>query len=334
MDVSDTKKLQKAGTRVSHTKGWQRTAAALTSVIALSTLALPAHAQRVSISGGKAVNGIPQGNSGNTVLEQAGIEVAGGQIWVDGMLDNLGDVTLTLYDVGSESHWKNRIRLGNLAGKPVSDNDNHWRGSTGDFTNGPAPFLRIGSVIQSSGLADFEFWRIEPDPDYQIVVNGQSPMMMVPEYGYASIALAYLSADYRIVDGPTNRILVLLEDGGVDRDYDDYVGILQASPPPAYSVSPTAIGFGRVERNSVSAGKTVNVTNTGTVPLTISSIVLAGDDADHFSRINNCPTTLPPADSCAVKVVFKPTSIGNKAARLRVNAGVSVTRVELSGTGI
>jgi hypothetical protein len=29
------------------------------------------------------------------------------------------------------------------------------------------------------------------------------------------------------VSGPTNRILVLLEDGGTDRDYDEYVGILE-----------------------------------------------------------------------------------------------------------
>ena len=313
---------------------WQRRAAALACVIAVSSVAMPARAQLVSISGGRTVNGIPQGNSGNTVLEQAGIEVAGGQIWVDGTLDNLGEVSLTLYDVGSESHWKNQIRLGNVDGAPLSDNDNHWRGSTGDFTNGPPPFLRIGSVLQSSGLADFEFWRIQPDPDYQIVVNGQSPMMMVPGYGFASIALAYLSADYRIVGGPTNRILVLLEDGGVDRDYDDYVGILEASAPPTYSVSPATIDFGRVERNSVSAGKTVVISNTGTVPLAITTIALAGDDANQFSRVNNCPATLPAAGSCSVKVVFNPTSLGNKHARLRVNAGGSVARVELSGTGI
>jgi hypothetical protein len=159
-------------------------------------------------------------------------------------------------------------------------------------------------------------------------------MMMVPGYGFASIALAYLSADYKVVGRPTNRILVLLEDGGVDRDYDDYVGILEASAPPAYSVAPAAIDFGRIERNTVSAGKTVTVSNTGTAPLAISAIVLAGEDADHFSRINNCPATLSAGGSCSVKVVFKPTSIGRKNARLRVNAGGSVERVELSGTGI
>lgn len=295
-------------------------------------LAIQAHAQSVSISGGTARNGIPQGNSGNTVLEQAGIDVAGGQIWVDGSLDNLGQVALTLYDVGSESHWKNQIRLGNRSGARLSDNDNHWRGSTGDFTNGP-PFSRVGSVIQSAGLADFEFWRIQPEPDYQIVVNGQSPMMMVPGYGFASIALAYLNDNDQIVRGPTDRILVLLEDGGTDRDYDDYVGILEASSPPDYSVSPTSIAFGTVARGSASAARTVTIRNTGSVPLAITTILLSGDHASQFSRVNNCPATLPAAEDCSVRVVFKPTSVGKKNAKLRVNAGGSVTTVALSGTG-
>ena len=310
-----------------------RFAHALCAVIALCCFAAQAHAQLVSISGGRTVNNVPQGNSGNTVLEQAGIEVAGGQIWVDGTLDNLGSVELTLYDVGSESHWKNQIRLGNTSSKQLSDNDNHWRGSTGDFTSGP-PHSRIGTVIQSAGLADFEFWRIEPDPDYQIVVNGQSPMMMVPGYGFASIALAYLDGNDQIVRGPTNRILVLLEDGGVDRDYDDYVGILEASLPPVVSVSPIAISFGSVARNSISAGQTVRISNPGTKPLAITSIVLAGDDSDQFSRTHDCPTTLPVAGECSVRIVFKPTSRGKKMARLRVNTDWSVTKVELVGTGI
>jgi hypothetical protein len=311
----------------------QRTAGALASAVLGLGLATQAHAQRVVISGGTTVNLIPQGNSGNTVLAQAGIELAGGQIWVDGTLDNLGEVALTLYDIGSESHWKNSIRLGNTSGPQLSDSDNHWRGSTGDFTNGPEPFQRIGTVIQSSGLAEFEFWRIQPDPDYQIVVNGQSPMMMVPEYGYASIALAYLDSDYRIVPGPTNRILVLLEDGGVDRDYDDYVGMLKAARPPDYSVAPASLAFGGVARDSTSAARTVTISNTGTVAMTIDAIALAGDDADQFGRTNNCPATLPAASDCTVKVVFEPTSFGSKDAKLRLNAGGTVTTVALSGNG-
>ena len=204
-----------------------RVASALTAAVAAMSFAAPGQAALVSISGGTGVSSIPQGNSGNIVLEQAGIGLAGGQIWVDGTLDNLSDeMTLTLYDVGSESHWRNQIRLGNTSGKLLRDNDDHRNYSTGWFVNGP-PFQRVGSVTQNSGVANFQFWAMNLDPDVMIVANGQSPMMMVPGYGYASIALAYLSDTNQIVSGPTNRILFLLEDGGKDRDYDDYVGILE-----------------------------------------------------------------------------------------------------------
>ncbi len=204
-----------------------------------ATAPVPAQPAMMSISGGTAVNSIPQGTSGNSVLGQAGIGFAGGQIWVDGTLDILSDTaTLTLRDVGSESHWMNQIRLANTSGSTLQDYDDHWRGSTGNFTNGPPPFQLVGSVIQRSGVAQMEFWRVDSDPPVQIVVNGQSPMMMVSGYGYASIALAYLNDTYQIVSVPTNRILVLLEDGGKDRDYDDYVGILEASSTATATAMP------------------------------------------------------------------------------------------------
>ncbi|MDH5176835.1 MAG: hypothetical protein OEX15_09250, partial [Gammaproteobacteria bacterium] len=89
-----------------------RTLSAVLAFFAAMSFLAPAQAAVLSIRGGTPVDSIPQGNSGNIVLAQAGIGFAGGQIWVDGTLDILADdVTLTLYDVGSESHWVNQIRL-------------------------------------------------------------------------------------------------------------------------------------------------------------------------------------------------------------------------------
>jgi len=211
----------------------------------------------MSISGGTAVNSIPQGTSGNSVLGQAGIGFAGGQIWVDGTLDILSDTaTLTLHDVGSESYAKNQIRMANTSGSTLADTDNFYKGSTGNFTNGPPPFQLVGSVVQGSGVAQMEFWRIESNPPVRIVVNGQSPMMMASGSGYASIAFAYLSDTYQIVSEPTNRILVLLEDSGGDRDYDDYVGILEVSATAPVPAQPAMM--------SISGGTAVNSIPQGT----------------------------------------------------------------------
>jgi hypothetical protein len=290
----------------------------------------------LSISGGTQVGTIPQGNSGNPVLPQAGIGIADGQIWLDGTLDILGNgATLTLYDVGSESHWINEIRLGNSAGSVLSDLDDHYRGTTESFTNGPAPFQLAGTVTQGSGVADFEFRRIDPTPEYQIVVNGQSPMMMVPEYGFASIALAYLSDANQIVSFPTNRVLVLLEDGGTDRDYDDYVGILEANvTPPAYPVSPNSLAFGDVPRNTSSSPMTVTITNNGSKSLAIGQPKVSGANPKQFTRSNQCPANLPSGSSCTVSVVFKPAFATTAYATLDLKVGGSLKVVGLFGRGI
>ncbi len=209
----------------------KRCAAVIAGVVAtVFGFAATAQATNVSISGGTVVDTIPQGTSGNTVLGPAGIELGGGPIYIDGTLDVLGQgARITLYDVGSESHWINEIWMfDKTTKKRVKDKDDFYRGTTGVFVH--TPFQLAMTVTQPSGVARMGFWRRYPDPDYETVINGQSPMMMVPGYGYASIALAYLDDANRIVTGPTDRILLLHEDGGKDRDYDDYVGILVVEP--------------------------------------------------------------------------------------------------------
>jgi hypothetical protein len=103
-----------------------------------------------------------------------------------------------------------------------------------------------------------------------------------------------------------------------------------------FSVSPTALAFGNVARNSTSTAKTVRISNTGAVLLPISTIDLAGTNATQFARTHNCPAQLAIGGSCTVSVVFKPTSAGAKSATLRVTpgGGAALKSVALSGTGI
>jgi hypothetical protein len=291
----------------------------------------------LSISGGASVGEIPQGSSGNSVLGPAGVGFDGGALWVDGTLDILGSgATVTLYDVGSESHWLNEIRVGSPFGDQLRDWDDHFRGDSGTFTNGTPPFQQAGSVALASGVAEFEFWRLDPTPEYQTVVNGQSPMMMVPGYGYASIALAYLNGSNQIVSGPTDRVLVLLEDGGSDRDYDDYVGILtvHATVPPPYPVSPNALAFGNVLRHTSSAPLTVTITNSAATELPITSVSVTGSNAGQFSQTNYCPAELPAGASCTVDVVFAPVWRDSKTSNLTIKAGGATYVVGLFGNGV
>jgi hypothetical protein len=288
----------------------------------------------LSISGGTQISSIP-GGSDNEVVGPAGISIADGKFWVDGTLDILGDgVTLTLHDVGSQSHWINELRLANTSGAEVRDWDDHFGGTSGG-TNGTAPFQYAGSVTQNSGVADFQFRRINPTPEYQTVVNGQSPMMNVPGYGFASIALAYLNDTNQVVSGPTNRVLVLLEDGGTDGDYDDYVGILAVptSPPPPYPVSPNFLNFGNVPKNTSSGAMTVKITNAGTTPMAIGTMTVTGQNAAQFTKTNHCPASVAAGSSCTVTIVFKPLSRLEKYGNLNLTVDGSVKVVGLFGIG-
>jgi hypothetical protein len=198
--------------------------------------------------------GIP---SSNNTLPLAGIGVAavnGGSIIRNGTLNITSPgVTLTLYDVGSESAWKEQIRLGNTSGPPTSlrDYDDYGSGTGGVHS----PFQLVGSVTQNVGVADIEFWRSNPSPSRFQVENGNSPHRMSGG-GWASIAFAYLSDANQIVNYATNRILVMLDDGyssHPDKDYDDGVWILQASTPvplpaAAWLLLSGLVGFGAIAR--------------------------------------------------------------------------------------
>jgi hypothetical protein len=104
----------------------------------------------------------------------------------------------------------------------------------------------------------------------------------------------------------------------------------------AFSVSPTALSFGNVARNTTSTAKAVKISNTGTVVLPITSIALAGTNPGQFARTTNCATRVAIGGSCTVSVVFKPTSTGAKSATLQVTpgGGAAPKSVALSGTGI
>ena len=160
-------------------------------------------------------------------------------------------------------------------------------------------------------------------------------MMMVPGYGFASIALAYLNATNQIVSGPTDRVLVLLEDGGTDHDYDDYVGILSvpATPPPPYPVSPNFLNFGNVPKGTTSSAKIVTITNSGTTSMAIGTITVTGANAGQFVKTKNCPASLAAGNSCTVSVVFKPASKLEKYGNLNLTLGGSVYVVGLFGIG-
>src|SRR5713226_6839552 len=119
---------------------------------------------------------------------------------------------------------------------------------------------------------------------------------------------------------------------------------LSGTGTPPVTLSPASISFGSVVVGSSSATINVQLTNSGSSTLNITSITLTGTDTTQFALV--APTSGSPAcsfgasslnagSSCFFGVKFAPTSTGVKSASVSVadNAAGSPQTVPLSGTG-
>lgn len=97
------------------------------------------------------------------------------------------------------------------------------------------------------------------------------------------------------------------------------------------TLAPSALQFGSVPLNTVSAAQTVTVTNVGVLPVSSLAVSVTG----HFSQTNNCGVLLAVNSSCTVNVVYAPTLAGNETGTLTLggNFVIPPAPVALSGFG-
>lgn len=107
-------------------------------------------------------------------------------------------------------------------------------------------------------------------------------------------------------------------------------------PGGAVTLSATTINFGDEVLTIKSGPQTVTLTNSGSGPLSISSIVSNGD----YAQTNTCPvgtdtTPLPTNGTCTITVTFTPTQTGTRSGTvvLTDNATNSPQSIALTGTG-
>jgi len=107
--------------------------------------------------------------------------------------------------------------------------------------------------------------------------------------------------------------------------------------PPAISISPAALTFSAQNIGTTSPSQTINVTNTGTQPISFSSIALAGANPADFALASNaCGSSLAVGLSCALGVTFSPTAAGTRTAAVNFTDNVtgSPQSVSLSGVAL
>lgn len=209
----------------------------------------------------------------------------------------------------------------------------------GTFTN--AGTVSAGSPLSGIAVADFN-----ADGHQDLIVSN-------PSTNRASIFLGAGKSTFSAgpvvttVSGPTSlAALDLNVDGYVDlaigSSSGNYVQ-LQYQEPVAV-VSQTSIAFGQKLINVASQPVPVTITNTGSLPLTLSAITItAGSNTGttDFAQTNTCgtlPAKIASGAACTLNVVFTPSKLANESATMTLsdtNGGVSTSqRVSLTGTGV
>jgi hypothetical protein len=105
---------------------------------------------------------------------------------------------------------------------------------------------------------------------------------------------------------------------------------------PGASLSAASEALGSQVINTTSAAKTLTLTSNGTTSLSLTSIAIAGTNANDFNETNNCPATLAVAAKCTITLTYTPSVLGAETATLTVadNASSSPQTVALTGTGV
>jgi Abnormal spindle-like microcephaly-assoc'd, ASPM-SPD-2-Hydin len=100
---------------------------------------------------------------------------------------------------------------------------------------------------------------------------------------------------------------------------------------PAETLTPTALAFEPQLTGTTSLPLPVQISNSGTGPLTITSLQISGD----FAQSNACGSPVIPGTNCVVQVTFTPAALGNRTGVLTItdNAAGSPHTVALSGQG-
>jgi hypothetical protein len=101
----------------------------------------------------------------------------------------------------------------------------------------------------------------------------------------------------------------------------------------------TLPSFGNQNIGTTSAAQTVTVSNTGTGPLSIASIVVGGTNPGDFGQTNNCGATLVNGSSCTLSVTFTPSASGARSATITLtdnanNVTGATQVISASGTGV
>jgi hypothetical protein len=100
-------------------------------------------------------------------------------------------------------------------------------------------------------------------------------------------------------------------------------------------VTPTQLAFGDVRTGTASDELVLQLASIGSAPVTITRVVITGDNPGDFSTSTPADRTLSPGEDGIVPVVFRPKSTGRRRAAITIesNACAGRTSIPVSGVG-
>ncbi len=109
---------------------------------------------------------------------------------------------------------------------------------------------------------------------------------------------------------------------------------LTGTGTPALTVSTSSQDFGSVDVGAHVSRSTISVVNQATGALPLPSITLSGTGGGDYSVSNSCGGVVPALQTCALTVVFTPSTTGPRPAVLTVNAAGAPQTAMLTGNGV
>ncbi|MGF1473495.1 MAG: choice-of-anchor D domain-containing protein [Rubrobacteraceae bacterium] len=181
---------------------------------------------------------------------------------------------------------------------------------------GTAP-LEI-STVSIAGTDDTQFTKQDDTCDGATLASGESCEVDVL---FAPDSTGTKSAELQVESNATSS--------------PDEAQLSGTGTAPAVSITPSSNDYGNQQVGTRSDPQTFTVENSGTSPLNISNVSLAGTNTSQFTLDNdNCSgATLPAGGSCSVDVLFAPSAAGDKSALLRIQSDspTSPDDAQLSG---
>jgi hypothetical protein len=197
----------------------------------------------------------------------------------------------------------------------------------GDVAVGDA--VQLGATITNTGTSDLTVTSIAPGPgtsaDFMLTFAPATPAT-IPPGQQRMFAVQYAPSD---IGDDAGSIEVLGDAGSAA------VALTGRGVGPVLDVSPTSLGFGNVLVGGSSTAS-FTVTNTGSAPMEVASIMLGPATSADFTlgTVPAQPFSLPAGGSLVIEVTYAPTDVGPDAGKVEVHTDAGDAEVQLSGNGV